>query len=50
MQEGAPVLGELEILAHGTPPIRLFTDHEERRIANMAAEVERAMKGQAAAT
>ena len=49
-QEGAPVLGELEILAQGTPPIRLFTDHEERRLANMAGEVERAIKGQAATT
>jgi hypothetical protein len=44
MQEGAPVLGELEILAQGTPPIRLFTDHEERRLANMAAEIERAIR------
>jgi hypothetical protein len=50
MREGAPVLGELEILAQGTPPIRLFTDHEERRLANMAGEVERAIKGQAATT
>jgi hypothetical protein len=50
MQEGAPVLGELEILAQGTPPIRLFTDHEERRLANVAAEIERAMKGRTATT
>src|SRR4051812_443459 len=33
--DGAPVLGEIEILAEGSPPIRLFTDHREGMLNGM---------------
>jgi hypothetical protein len=43
-REGAPLLAEIEILADGAPPIRLFTDHTEPRLAQIGAEMDRAMK------
>jgi hypothetical protein len=39
-------LGEIEILAEGTPPIRLFTDHTEWRLAAVGQAVDLAMKGE----
>ncbi|MDB5319251.1 MAG: hypothetical protein JWN40_882 [Phycisphaerales bacterium] len=48
MQDGAPVLGEMEILADGTPPIRLFTDHSEPLLARIAEEIQRALRGERA--
>jgi hypothetical protein len=46
--DGAPVLGEVEILAEGSPPIRLFTDHREGMLNGMVVEIERAVRGERA--
>ena len=43
--DGAPVLGEVEILAEGSPPLRLFTDHREGMLNGMVVEIERAVRG-----
>jgi len=39
-------LGEIEILAEGAPPIRLFTDHTEYRLAQVGQAIDFALKGQ----
>ena len=39
-------LGEIELLAEGTPPIRLFTDHTEFRLAQIGQTLDLALKGQ----
>jgi hypothetical protein len=44
-QEGAPLLAEIEILADNAPPIRLFTDHTQPKLAQLASEIEQAVKG-----
>jgi hypothetical protein len=49
MQEGAPVLGEIEILADGSPPIRLYTDHSEPLLARIGEEIHRALRGESPA-
>jgi hypothetical protein len=43
--DGAPVLGEVEILAEGSPPLRLCTDHREGMLNGMVVEIERAVRG-----
>jgi len=43
--DGAPVLGEVEILPEGSPPLRLFTDHREGMLNGMVVEIERAVRG-----
>src|SRR5690349_8229744 len=45
MKADAPELGEVEILADGTAPLRLFTDHREGMLNGMVVEIERALKG-----
>jgi hypothetical protein len=42
-RENAPVLAELEILAVGTPPVRLFTDHPQADVVRVANDIERAV-------
>ena len=44
-QADAPELAEVEILAEGTPPLRLFTDHRQGMLAGMVVEIERAVWG-----
>jgi hypothetical protein len=44
-QAGAQVLGEIEIIAARTPPVRLFTDHPEAELSAIHLAVERVMKG-----
>lgn len=39
-------LGEIELLAENTPPIRLFTDHTEYRLAQIGQALDLALKGQ----
>jgi hypothetical protein len=46
--DGAPVLGEVEILAEGSPPLRLFTDHREGMLNGMVVEIERAVRREGA--
>jgi hypothetical protein len=48
LQADAPVLGEVEILAEGTPPLRLFTDHREGMLNGMVVEIERGVRGERA--
>src|SRR6266700_4246992 len=43
-RENAPVLAELEILALGTPPVRLFTDHPQSDVVRVANDIERAVR------
>jgi hypothetical protein len=42
----APLLAEIEILARGVPPIRLFTDHLESELTRIATEINRALHGE----
>jgi hypothetical protein len=39
-------VGEIEVLAEGTPPIRLFTDHTEWRLSDIGRSIDLAMKGE----
>ena len=39
-------LGEIEILAEGTPPVRLFTDHTEWKLSGVARAIGQAMRGE----
>jgi hypothetical protein len=46
-QPDAPLLAEIEVLARGAPPIRLFTDHPESELSRIAAEIGRALRRRA---
>jgi hypothetical protein len=45
-----PALGEIEILAANTPPVRLFTDHPEYLLARIGAEIDCALRGESPTT
>ena len=42
-QEDAPVLGEIEVVAEGSPMIKLFTDHGERELVLICDMLNEAM-------
>jgi hypothetical protein len=45
-REGAALLGEVELLAAGTPPVRLFTDHFAVELRAFVERIHQAMKGE----
>jgi hypothetical protein len=46
VEEESPLLAEIEILADGSPPIRLFTDHSQSLLERIAGEIQRALSGE----